>query len=135
MKNLLYIIVLLLLSISARTSAETPDGTIPFDCPDMPNAKFQFHFTRELITLAVTTAPFNTVDDLYIQTYNNEAGVYDKLVRYYSEKLKAKNWNGIQEDGSIFLYILEETAALSQRANNTLTGIFAVVKAMKISIC
>ena len=128
MKNLLYIIVLLLLSISARTSAETPDGTIPFDCPDMPNAKFQFHFTRELITLAVTTAPFNTVDDLYIQTYNNEAGVYDKLVRYYSEKLKAKNWNGIQEDGSIFLYILEETAALSQRANNTLTGIFAVVK-------
>ena len=128
MKNLLYIIVLLLLSISARTSAEMPDGTIPFDCPDMPNAKFQFHFTRELITLAVTTAPFNTVDDLYIQTYNNEAGVYDKLVRYYSEKLKAKNWNGIQEDGSIFLYILEETAALSQRANNTLTGIFAVVK-------
>ena len=128
MKNLLYIIVLLLLSISARTSAEMPDGTIPFDCPDMPNAKFQFHFTRELITLAVTTAPFNTVDDLYIQTYNNEAGVYDKLVRYYSKKLKAKNWNGIQEDGSIFLYILEETAALSRRANNTLTGIFAVVK-------
>ena len=128
MKNLFYIIILLLLTTSPRTSAQTPDGTIPFDCPGMPNAKFQFHFTRELITLAVTTAPFNTVDDLYIQTYNNEAGVYDKLVRYYSEKLKAKNWNGIQEDGSIFLYILEETAALSQRANNTLTGIFAIVK-------
>ena len=128
MKNLFYIIILLLLTTSPRTSAQTPDGTIPFDCPNMLNAKFQFHFTRELITLAVTTAPFNTVDDLYIQTYNNEAGVYDKLVRYYSEKLKAKNWNGIQEDGSIFLYILEETAALSQRANNTLTGIFAIVK-------
>ena len=128
MKNLFYIIILLLLTTSPRTSAQTPDGTIPFDCPGMLNAKFQFHFTRELITLAVTTAPFNTVDDLYIQTYNNEAGVYDKLVRYYSEKLKAKNWNGIQEDGSIFLYILEETAALSQRANNTLTGIFAIVK-------
>ena len=128
MKNSILILFLLLLTASSRTSAETPDGTIPFDCPDIPNAKFQFHFTRELITLAVTTAPFNTVDDLYIQTYNNEAGVYDKLVRYYSEKLKAKNWNGIQEDGSIFLYILEETAALSRRANNTLTGIFAVVK-------
>ena len=128
MKNSILILFLLLLTVSLRTSAETPDSTIPFDCPDMPNAKFQFHFTRELITLAVTTAPFNTVDDLYIQTYNNEAGVYDKLVRYYSEKLKAKNWNGIQEDGSIFLYILEETAALSQRANNTLTGIFAIVK-------
>ena len=128
MKNSILILFLLLLTASPRTSAETPDGTIPFDCPGMLNAKFQFHFTRELITLAVTTAPFNTVDDLYIQTYNNEAGVYDKLVRYYSEKLKAKNWNGIQEDGSIFLYILEETAALSQRANNTLTGIFAIVK-------
>ena len=128
MKNLFYIIILLLLTTSPRASAETPNGTISFDCPDIPNAKFQFHFTRELIALAVTTAPFNTVDDLYIQTYNDEAGVYDKLVRYYSEKLKAKNWNGIQEDGSIFLYILEETAALSQRANNTLTGIFAIVK-------
>ena len=55
MKNSILILFLLLLTASLRTSAETPDGTIPFDCPDMPNAKFQFHFTRELITLAVTT--------------------------------------------------------------------------------
>ena len=128
MKNLFYIIVLLLLTASPRASAETPNGTIPFDCPDIPNAKFQFHFTRELITLAVTTAPFNTVDDLYIQTYNDEAGLYDKLVRYYSEKLKAKNWNGIQEDDRVRLYVLNGAAMQNPSVDNTFTGIFAVVK-------
>ena len=128
MKNLFYIIILLLLTTSPRTSAQTPDGTIPFDCPDIPNAKFQFHFTRELITLAVTTAPFNAVDDLYIQIYNDEAGVYDKLVRYYSEKLKAKNWNGIQEDDRVRLYVLNGAAMQSPSVANTFTGIFAVAR-------
>ena len=128
MKNSILILFLLLLTASPRTSAETPDGTIPFDCPDIPNAKFQFHFTRELITLAVTTAPFNTVDDLYIRTYNDEAGIYDKLVRYYSEKLKSKNWNGIQEDDRVRLYVLNGAAMQSPSVDNTFTGIFAVAR-------
>ena len=128
MKNSILILFLLLLIISPRTSAQTPDGTIPFDCPDIPNAKFQFHFTRELITLAVTTAPFNTVDDLYIQTYNNEAGIYDKLAQYYTEKLKAKNWHGIQEDDRVRLYVLNGSAMQSLSVDNTFTGIFAVAR-------
>ena len=128
MKNSILILFLLLLTASSRTSAETPDGTIPFDCPDMPNAKFQFHFTRELITLAVTTAPFNTVDDLYIRTYDDEAGIYDKLAQYYTEKLKAKNWNGIQEDDRVRLYVLNEAAMQSPSVDNTFTGIFAVAR-------
>ena len=37
----------------------------------------------------------------------------DKLVRYYSEKLKAKNWNGIQEDDRIRLYVLNGAAMQS----------------------
>ena len=128
MKNSILILFLLLLIISPRTSAQTPDGTIPFDCPDMPNAKFQFHFTRELITFAVTTAPFNTVDDLYIQTYNNEAGIYDKLAQYYTEKLKAQNWHGIQEDDRVRLYVLNGAAMQSPSVDNTFTGIFAVAR-------
>ena len=128
MKYNIFITVLLLLTVSAQTFAETPDGTIPFDCPDIPNAKFQFHFTRELIALAVTTAPFNTVDDLYIQIYNTEAGVYEKLAQYYSENLKEKNWHGIQEDDRIRLYALNGTAMQSSQTDNTFTGIFAVVK-------
>ena len=128
MKNSILILFLLLLTVSPRTSAETPDSTIPFDCPGMPNAKFQFHFTRELITVSVTTAPFNTVDDLYIRTYDDEIGIYDKLVRYYSEKLKAKNWNGIQEDDRVRLYVLNGAAMQSPSVANTFTGIFAVAR-------
>ncbi len=128
MKYILYITVLLLLTLSARTSAETPDGTIPFDCPDVPNAKFQFHFTRELIALAVTTVPFNTMDDLYIQIYDDEAGIYDKLAQYYGENLKAKNWHGVQEDDRVQLYVLNGSATQNPQADNTFTGIFAVVQ-------
>ena len=128
MKHILYFIAFLLLTVSPQTSAETPDGTIPFDCPDVPNTKFQFHFTRELIELAVTTAPFNTADDLYIHIYDDELGVYDKLIHHYSEKLKAKNWHGIQEDDRVGLYVLRRTAMQSPQADNTVTGTFAIVK-------
>ncbi len=128
MKYILYLIVFLFLTVSVRIYAETPDGTIPFDCPDIPNAMFQFHFTRELITLAVTTAPFNTVDDLHIQAYDDESGIYDKLVQYYSETLKAKNWKSIQEDDTVGLYVLNGVALEGTSEENTFTGIFAVVR-------
>ena len=98
MKNSILILFLLLLTATPLTAAETSVGTIPFDCPDTPNAKFQFHFTREIIALAATTTPFNTVDDLHICLYDYEADVFDKLVRYYDEKLEAtKNWHSLQE--------------------------------------
>ena len=91
----------------------------------MPNAKFQFHFTRELITLATATRPFNTVKDIYIRIYDYEAEVFDKLARYYSGNLEAKNWHKLKEDGSVRLYVLNGTTG---RAANTITGIFAVAK-------
>ena len=128
MKYIVYTIVFLTLIVSTQTFAETPDGTIPFDCPDIPNARFQFHFTRELITLAVTTTPFNTVDDLYIQIYDDETDIYDTLAQYYGETLKAKNWHGLQEDNRVRLYVLNGTALQSSEADDTFTGIFAVVK-------
>lgn len=128
MKYTIFIIALLLLIASPRTFSETPDGTIPFDCPDIPTLKFQFHFTRELIALAVTTPPFTTVDDLYIQIYDDETGIYDKLAGYYSEELKEKNWHGVQEDDRLQLYVLNGAATQSLQADNTFTGIFAVVR-------
>lgn len=128
MKYNAFIIALLLFIVSAQISAETPDGTIPFDCPDIPTSKFQFHFTRELIALAVTTAPFTTVDDLYIQIYDDAGGIYDTLAQYYGENLKAKNWHGIQEDDRVGLYVLNGAAMQGTGADNTFTGIFAVVK-------
>ena len=129
MKNSILILFLLLLTAPLLTAAETSDGTIPFDCPNMPNAKFQFHFTREIIALAATTTPFNTVDDLYIRIYDYEADVFDKLLRYYDEKLKAaENWHSLQETNNVHLYVLAGTAVQSRRSDNIIAGIFALVK-------
>lgn len=103
--------------------AQTPEGTISFDCPDVPPANFQFHFDQELIALTATTEPFKAVDNLYIHTYPAEAGVFDKLVRYYGERLKEKGWNCSEETGGMQIYILEESKLKTYRA-----GIFVVVK-------
>ena len=128
MKYNIFIIVLLLLTVLTQTFAETSDGTIPFDCPDIPNPKFQFHFTRELIALAVTTAPFTTVDDIYVHIYDAEAGVYEKLAQYYGENLKAKHWHNLQEDDGVQLYALNGTTTPATSQGDTVTGIFALIK-------
>ncbi|MDE0323302.1 MAG: hypothetical protein OXN27_05215 [Candidatus Poribacteria bacterium] len=128
MKNHIFVLFLFLLLVPFLASAGVPDATIPFDCPNMPNAKFQFHFTREIIALATTTTPFNTVDDLYIRIYGYDAGVFNKLAWYYDEKLKAKNWHSIQETNNHHLYMLAKTDGQNRRSDNTIAGIFAIVK-------
>ena len=129
MKDTIATTLILLLLLMCHVVDSQPDvGTIPFDCPDTPHAKFQFHFTRELIALADTTAPFNTVSDLYIRTYDAEAGLFDKFVRHYGETLKAANWQNLQKDNGVLLYILEAPSAQSSQSNKTVLGIFAVVK-------
>ena len=129
MKNSILILFLFLLTAPPLTFAETSVGTIPFDCPDTPNAKFQFHFTREIIALATTTTPFNTVDDLYIRIYGYDAGVFNKLVQYYGEKLKAaENWHSLQETNNVHLYVLMGATVQNRRSDKTIPGIFALVK-------
>lgn len=128
MKNSVFVLCLFLLIFTFLTSAALSNGTIPLDCPDVPNPKFQFHFTRELISLAVTTFPFNTVESIYIHIYDAEVDIFDKLVRYYTENLKAENWYNLHEDSTMRLYILESTPVESQQIGNTVLGIFAVVR-------
>lgn len=128
MKENIFVLFLLFSTMLSFTSAETPNGTIPFDCPDIPDAKFKFHFTSELIALAVTTAPFNTVDNIYIRIYDHKVDIFDKLIGYYREKLKAENWDSLQEDNSMLLYILEGAHIQSPQAGNVVLGIFAVIK-------
>lgn len=122
------VITLLFLITSGVVSAETSDGRIAFDCPDAPRAKFQFHFTRELITLATTTAPFDSVTDLYIETYDYDAEIFDKFVQYYGETLKVEIWRSLYEDRNVFLYIFEAPNDGSEASNGVVSGIFAVVK-------
>ena len=122
------VIIFLLLITSGIVPAEIPDGTIALDCPDAPRAKFQFHFTRELITLADTTAPFDRVTDLYIHTYHYDADIFDKFVRYYGETLKVENWRCLHEDSGVRLYVLELPSAQSSQSNKAILGVFAVVQ-------
>ena len=121
-------IVFLLLTASGLTHARTTDGTIAFDCPDAPQTKFQFHFTRELIALAGTTAPFNTVSDVYFRTYHAEAGIFDRFAQYYGKTLKAENWQNLLEDDDVHLYVLEAPSAQSSQSGKAILGIFAVVQ-------
>ena len=127
MKKYIFIAFLLLIT-SGIVPAETPDGRIALDCPDAPRAKFQFHFTRELITLAATTTPFDRVTDLYIQTYHYDADIFDKFVQYYGETLTVENWRSLHEDSDVFLYILEAPSEQNEASNSMVLGIFAVVK-------
>ena len=122
------LIAFLLLTASGGTHAKTTDGTIAFDCPDAPHAKFQFHFTRELIALASTTATFDTVSDIYFRTYHAEAGMFDKFAQYYGDTAKAANWQSLQEDNEVRLYTLEIPSAQSSQSDKAVLGIFAVVK-------
>ena len=122
------VIIFLLLITSGIVPAEIPDGTIALDCPDAPRAKFQFHFTRELIALAATTAPFDRVADLYIQTYHYDADIFDKFVQYYGETLKVENWRSLHEDSDVFLYMLAAANEQHEASNSMVLGVFAVVK-------
>lgn len=127
MKKYIFI-VCLLLTTSGLTHARTTDGTVAFDYPDAPHAKFQFHFTRELIALADTTALFNTVSDVYIRTYYAEAGIFDRFAQHYGETLKAKNWLNLLEDNGVRLYALEAPSAQNSQLHKAISGIFAVVQ-------
>ena len=127
MKTFIFLLFLLL-TVSGLTHAETVDGTIAFDCPDAPHAKFQFHFTRELIALADATALFNTVSDIYFHTYDAEAGMFDQFVAYYGKTLKSANWQNLQEDNDVLLYALEAASVQGSRSDKAILGIFAVVE-------
>ena len=128
MKHIFSILLLFLLAVPLRASAETPQGTIPFEDTDVPTAKFQFHFTRELIALAAQTPPFNTVDDLYIRIYDDDTGLYDRLAQSYNKTLKTQNWHTLQEDERLRLYVLNDPSRQPPRGDDTFTGIFAVVQ-------
>ena len=122
------VIILLLLITSGVALAETPDGIIALDCPNAPRATFEFHFTRELIALADTAAPFDTVSDIYFRTYDPETGIFDKFVQYYGKILKAANWQSLHEDSNVFLYMLKAPHEQNQQANEAILGVFAVVQ-------
>jgi hypothetical protein len=117
------IFVFLLLIGTAILQAQSLDGAIPFDCPDVPRAKFQFNLDRELISLLSTAEPFNSIENLHVNTYDAEEGLFDKLIKYYSLKLQQNGWESFAKDENWQISVLNDAVS-----ENTFTGIFAIVK-------
>ena len=127
------VLVLFLFLICYAVNSQSDNGTVPFDCPDVPSSQFQFDLDRNVIALVMEdptskiTPLFKSVSNLYLRNYRNRSGNFKKMVQHYSEALKARGWSVLgrnsQDDAekvNLHLYILHQ--------NETVKGIFVIVK-------
>ena len=127
------VLVMLLLLTGGEVYAQSDDGRVSFDCPDVPSSQFQFDLSSDVIALVMEDptsdiAPlFKSVNDLYLRNYRNRSGNFKKMHAYYSEALKGRGWLALgqysQTDAekiNLHLYILPK--------DETVRGIFVIVK-------
>lgn len=117
-------IFLLLLSCVETTLAQTQDGRILYDCPDVATPTFEFNLTQELISLISTTEVFNSVENIYIHTYEKNDEVFEKLKGYYESILLKNGWDEFTEDVNFKIYYLVNTVNNDEKV----IGIFAIIK-------
>ena len=126
-------LVLFLFLICYSVNAQSDNGFVPFDCPDVSSSQFQFDLSRDVIALVVEDPAsdvvplFKSMDNLYLRNYRNRSGNFKKMIKYYSEVLKERGWDALgqylQTDAekiNLHLYILHE--------NEIVKGIFVIVK-------
>ena len=126
-------LVLFLFLICYSVNSQSDSGLVPFDCPDVSSAEFQFDLDGNVIERVMEDptsdiAPlFKSVDNLYLRNYRNRSGNFKKMIKYYSEELKGRGWSALgqysQTDAekiNLHLYILHE--------ERTVKGIFVIVK-------
>ena len=110
-------------------SAAQGSERVPFKCPDGAPVTFEFHFTRELIALATTAPPFNTVTDIYLRIHRYDSETFNSCVQSYEKVLRGtKNWHTLQADATLHLSIFIETETDTRHADDNVTGIFALLK-------
>ena len=134
MKNTITkVLIALLLLMSPTVQSQSNNGTVAFDCPNLPSSEFQFNLDRRVIALVMedptsNIAPlFNNVDNLRLRSYRNRLVNLKEVVQYYGETLKARNWNvlgqPVQDDvekDNLHLYTFQ--------VNETIHGVFVIVK-------
>ena len=126
-------LIAFLLLINPAAQSQSNNGTVAFDCPNLPSSEFQFDLDKRVIALVMedptsNIAPlFNTIENLYLRSYRNRSVNLKEVVQYYGEVLKKRDWNvlgqpfqGDAEDDNLHLYTLE--------INETLQGVFVIVK-------
>ncbi len=123
MRYYIFIFSLLLWGV-VSTHAETRLGTIPLDCPDVDPPIFEFDLTQELIAFMSTAEIFNSVEDIYVHTYQKSDEDFDKLGTYYEDILSENGWDEFAEDVNYRIYYLVNT----DENNEKVVGIFAIIK-------
>ena len=126
-------LIVFLLFVSATARSQPNNGTVAFDCPNVPSSEFQFDLDRRVIALVMEDptariAPlFSTVDNLRLRNYRSQSVDFKALVQYYGEILKARRWKALGqsfqddvENDNLHLYALQQ--------NETVNGIFVIVK-------
>ena len=115
-------ICLPLFSGVVSTQAQLQVGTIPFDCPDVAPPTFEFNLTQELIDHISSVDVYNSIEDIYIQTYDKDEEAFDKLINYYETILLKNGWENFIEDVNYRIYHLVNTNGSDEKV----VGIFAI---------
>lgn len=127
------VLVALLLLMSPTVQSQSNNGTVAFDCPNLPSSEFQFDLDRRVIALVMEVptsniAPlFNNIDNLRLRSYRNRLVNLKEVVQYYGETLKARSWNVLGqpaqddvEEDNLHLYTFQ--------VNEIILGVFVIVK-------
>ncbi len=126
-------LIALLLLMSPTVQSQSNNGTVAFDCPNLPSSEFHFDLDRRVIALVMedptsNIAPlFNNIDNLRLRSYRNRLVNLKEVVQYYGETLKARSWNvlgqpaqdDVKED-NLHLYTFQ--------VKETIHGVFVIVK-------
>ena len=118
------LIFLPILMLGATANVQPQIGLVPFDCPNVPRAEFQFDLDRHTITLVLeeTDADIATLFDKLVNLHlrNYKMGHFDKMLRYYGTNLKARGWSVFEKSANFHVYLLTQ--------NQIVIGIFVIVK-------
>lgn len=115
------IIFFLFLLYIMPARAQNQVGRIPFDCPDGVLPSFEFDLTQELIAHISTSEVFNSVENIYIHTYQKTDEIYEELDTYYESILVKKEWNEFKVDENYRIFYLVNS-------DEKVIGVFSIVK-------
>lgn len=126
------VLIVFLFLMSPTVHSQRDDGTVGFDCPNVPSPEFQFDLNRRVIALVMEDptadiAPlFNTINNLHLHNYRGRSVDLKEVVQYYEKTLKGRGWNVLGEhwqgdvgSDNLHLYTLQR--------GEVIDGIFVIV--------
>ena len=124
-------LITLLFFLTPTGHAQSKDGKVAFDAPNIPPSAFQFDLDKRILALVIEDSTANpllkSIDNLYLRGYPRGAVNLKEVVLHYSQTLKARGWRilGIpvrknDEVRNVRLYVFQ--------VDETLKSIFIIVR-------